>query len=151
MAPNVARWHIRFWVPLAPRRCKPKSMRAKRSSKELYSYTAQGQQDEATFRQGRGLKGTPPVGTPVRLTGYFLKCTGQMTGEEGRKVWRIAQCDPSCPLCSEPGALAVAVDEPKDWSGCDVPEAIKLARPWRHIAKRNLEDTTKRQKPQDYP
>ena len=102
--------------------------------------------------KGRGLKESPPIGTRVRLTGYFLKCTGQVVGGEGRKVWRIAKCSPDCVLCAGPKALAVAVDEPKDWSGYDdIDEEFKLAHPWRHIARVNLEDMSKRPKPQDYP
>jgi hypothetical protein len=41
----------------------------------------------------RGLKVAPTAGTKVRLTGYFLKCTGQVKGEEGSKRWTVL--DPS--------------------------------------------------------
>ena len=41
----------------------------------------------------RGLKVAPPAGTKVRLTGYFLKCTGQVKGGEGSSRWTVI--DPS--------------------------------------------------------
>ena len=37
----------------------------------------------------RGLKVAPPAGTKVRLTGYFLKCTGQQRGPEGLARWTV--------------------------------------------------------------
>lgn len=49
-----------------------------------------------------------PVGARVKLTGVFLKNTGQRTGEEGAKVWTTLE-HLSCPLC-ESGRF-VAVDE----------------------------------------
>lgn len=36
-----------------------------------------------------GLQTSPPVGARVRLTGKFLKNTGQHRGTEGTKVWTV--------------------------------------------------------------
>lgn len=43
----------------------------------------------------RGLKVAPPAGTKVRLTGYFLKSTGQVKGGEGSKRWTVLAPDAS--------------------------------------------------------
>lgn len=46
------------------------------------------------------------VGDCVRLSGKFLRNTGQVTGGEGEKVWTAVLC--ICPLCARD---FVAVDE----------------------------------------
>lgn len=62
----------------------------------------------------RGLKTAPPAGTKVRLTGYFLKCTGQVTGGEGSKRWTVLAAG-DCgfgDMCLCRTGRFVAVDEP---------------------------------------
>jgi hypothetical protein len=61
-------------------------------------------------------------GDRVRLTGAFLRSTGQHTGPEGLSRWRVVQCD--CGLCRRGGFTAV------DEQGEHGP---------RHIATANLE------------
>lgn len=88
-------------------------------------------------------------GTRVRLTGAFLRSTGQIAGGEGGKRWTVVEC--SCklcqgnpgPKCQDKGAWCfVAVDEPHacqiDPTGYeDVPEAERPK--FRHINANNLE------------
>lgn len=50
----------------------------------------------------------PAVGTRVRLTGEFLRNTGQIAGGEGQSKWTTVAC--SCGLCQ--GGRFVAVDQP---------------------------------------
>jgi hypothetical protein len=38
-----------------------------------------------------------PVGTRIRLTGKFLRSTGQAVGGEGQSVWIVRECP--CSLC----------------------------------------------------
>lgn len=47
----------------------------------------------------------PKPGDRVRFHGLFLKNTGQMTGEAGRKVWMVEHC--ACPPCAEGRWVAV--------------------------------------------
>ncbi len=75
------------------------------------------------------------VGTKVRLTGKFLRSTGQYTGGDANGKWLIVACD--CALCK--GGEHCAVNEPAldygQWD--DIP---KEERPrWRHFAAANLE------------
>ncbi len=87
----------------------------------------------------RGLLGRiPPAGTKVRLTGIFLKNTGQIAGGEGQSKWLIVAC--SCSLCKQ--GDFVAVNEPhlcqKDPRGYE--DLAPEDRPkWRHFAAGNLE------------
>jgi hypothetical protein len=71
----------------------------------------------------------PPIGARVRLTGAFLRSTGQIAGDEGQKVWRVLAC--ACVLCA--GGRFVAVDEPSVYAEPGEPRQ-------RHIAAGNLED-----------
>jgi hypothetical protein len=74
------------------------------------------------------MKTLPPVGTRIRLTGDFLRNTGQMTGGEGQSRWLTVACE--CGLCiGRHGSKFVAVNEP----GIDDP-----TRP-RHINLGNVE------------
>ena len=51
------------------------------------------------------------VGDRVRLTGRFLRDTGQMVGGEGRSRWTVIPC--SCGLCARTTKpFYVAVDAP---------------------------------------
>ncbi len=67
----------------------------------------------------------PLVGTRVRLTGEFLRNTGQMAGGEGQSKWTTVDC--RCGLCKT--GRFVAVDEPS----IDAPDRS------RHINADNLE------------
>lgn len=85
----------------------------------------------------RGLGRAAP-GDRVRLTGYYLRATGQMKSDDGRKRWTVLEC--SCGLCK--GGEHVAVDEPHDdeyrrliWG--DLPEAQRPK--WRHVSLASLE------------
>lgn len=84
----------------------------------------------------RGLAKAPPPGTKVRLTAYFLKCTGQITGSAGSDRWIVQAC--ACELCAS--GDFVATNEPLDTSSGyedQTPEWRKNAK--RHIAIGNLE------------
>jgi len=80
----------------------------------------------------------------VRLTGVFLRDTGQIAGGEGQNVWQVAEC--SCSLCSEwegPNAMPlVAVNERGGG-----PRQVA----WRHIAAVNLEVLGAPPRAADYP
>jgi hypothetical protein len=74
-------------------------------------------------------------GDVVKLTGTFLKNTGQRKGSEGAKKWTVRACD--CPLCSR--GEFVSTDE-KLSSGWFTAEEL-AADPsllWRHINKGNV-------------
>ncbi len=81
-------------------------------------------------------------GTKVRLTGMFLRNTGQIAGGEGQNVCTIVAC--ACRLCQpkDNRAAFVAVDEPHE-AQTDPRGYEDLApedRPkWRHINAANLE------------
>jgi hypothetical protein len=96
----------------------------------------------------RGLRVWPAPGTTVRLTGYFLRCTGQQAGGEGTKRWRVVRdCGvPGCTCHDErPGDLTasftlVPVDEPLPREGYeDVVSTRPDGRLMRHINAANLE------------
>ena len=78
-------------------------------------------------------------GTRVRLTGTFLRSTGQLAGGEGASKWTIVACD--CALCADrtPGWRFVAVDEP----GFDGGQ--------RHFNAANLEAIGSRPRAANYP
>jgi hypothetical protein len=82
-------------------------------------------------------------GVRVRLTGAFLRNTGQMAGGEGLSRWHVRACD--CDPCTD--GRMVAVDE--KWSSLSLhwtPEEI-AADPrlqWRHINTANLERAPQR-------
>lgn len=61
------------------------------------------------------------VGDTVKLTGKFLKNTGQRVGGEGQKSWVIVSCD--CAMCK---GDYCAVDEASQFGG------------QRHFLKANL-------------
>lgn len=97
-----------------------------------------------------GLKTKPAVGTAVRLTGAFLKNTGQQAGDEGAKRWKIVEC--GCGLCVL--GKHAATDEKHDdayrakmWG--DLPEAERPL--YRHVALSNLEIVGAKPKAEDYP
>jgi hypothetical protein len=71
----------------------------------------------------------PPIGARIRLTGAFLRNTGQIAGGEGGRVWRRVACD--CGLCQS--GRFVAVDEKSIYAEPGEPGK-------RHIAGGNIED-----------
>ena len=78
------------------------------------------------------------VGCRVRLTGDFLRNTGQVCGGEGQSKWNVVECD--CGLC-ETGDY-VAVNQPhicqSDPTGYeDLP--VEKRPKYRHINIHNLE------------
>jgi hypothetical protein len=98
--------------------------------------------------RARGLQARPAPGTRVRLTGIFLRDTGQQLGGEGQSVWRVMEC--SCLACAEwegPNACPlVAVDEPGTG-----PRRPRQKVRWRHIAAWNLEIVGAPPRAADYP
>lgn len=72
-----------------------------------------------------------PVGARVRLTGTFLRSTGQMVGEEGHKEWTVRMC--TCELCSSGRFVVVNEKSSVAWEDEGVIH-------WRHIAIANVED-----------
>ena len=86
-------------------------------------------------RYGRargGLHGPPAPGTRVRLTGSFLKSTGQQRGREGSKVFTVIGTSGDFVQVNEP------LDEEfrkKMWG--DLPESERPR--WRTINRANLE------------
>ncbi len=99
----------------------------------------------------RGLTGRiPPFGSKVRLTGIFLRNTGQIAGGEGQSRWLTVECP--CRLC-EKGDF-VAVNEPhlcqEDPRGFE--DIAPEDRPkWRHINAANLEVVGAKPRACDYP
>lgn len=103
----------------------------------------------------RGLRADERApGTRVRLTGIFLRNTGQIAGGEGQSRWNIVECH--CGLCTVrgDGFAFVAVDEPheaqSDPKGYE--DLLPEDRPkWRHINVANLEVVGGKPKAADYP
>lgn len=97
------------------------------------------------YGRARGLKSVPPVGTKVRLTGYFLKVTGQQRGEEGRKTFKV--------LGRSGDSWAIVDEEAVDWQSMFTPAEL-AADPtlkWRRIAIGNLQIVGAPPKAGDYP
>ena len=63
-------------------------------------------------------------GDKVKLTGQFLRNTGQVVGGEAFRQWTVVECE--CPICED--GTCVALDEPSHYD----PD-----RP-RHVLKVNL-------------
>lgn len=72
------------------------------------------------------------VGARVRLTGTFLKNTGQAVGGEGHKSWLVAECPCGCADERTAADGLVAVDE-----RATTPNDDGSPR-WRHFAWKNL-------------
>jgi hypothetical protein len=92
----------------------------------------------------RGLQVRPPVGSRVRFTGYFLKSTGQQTGDEGGKRFTVvADCGYGAHCaCHRDSGDQVAVDEQIEDQSLWYSDVVS-SRPdgllMRHIALGNLE------------
>lgn len=86
-------------------------------------------------------------GDKVKLTGVYLRNTGQIAGGEGRKTWRVVAC--TCDLCARGGFAAV--DEPPldygQWD--DLPEAERPKH--RHINLGNLQRVGAPPRAKDFP
>jgi hypothetical protein len=92
----------------------------------------------------RGLQSPPPVGARVRLTGAFLKSTGQHRGREGVSVWTVTGNDGDFVITNEPMDSTYV----KEMWG-DLPEAERPK--FRRINRFNLEIVGARPKAGDYP
>jgi hypothetical protein len=106
--------------------------------------------------QPRGLLSRPAVGARVRLTGVFLRNTGQQLGGEGESRWLVVACPcRGCDDWSGPNAHPlVALDEPheaqRDPRGYE--DLAPWERPrWRHVAACNLEIVGAPPRAADYP
>lgn len=101
---------------------------------------------------GPGLKTQPPPGTPVRLTGVFLRSTGQITGDDGRKRWTVQKCE--CSLCKS-GSFVATDEKHPDWYMQRLYSADEIATMphlrFRHFAIGNLEIVGAKPKAADYP
>jgi hypothetical protein len=78
------------------------------------------------------------IGDRVRLTGAFLRNTGQQVGGEGRNVWTVIK-HPGCNLCAD--HRFVLTNEPRQDDGMFTAEEL-AADPflkYRHINAANLE------------
>lgn len=79
----------------------------------------------------------PCVGDKVRLTGRFLRSTGQYTGEDAHRVWSVLSVD------ARHGSCFVVVDQERE------PDQLKAWTPeelaaepmlkWRRINAANLQ------------
>lgn len=67
------------------------------------------------------------VGDKFKLTGKFLKFTGQQTGSAGQSKWTAVEC--GCGLCKL--GDFVAGDERRD-------DALPDESPWRHFNRANV-------------
>ena len=76
------------------------------------------------------------AGDRVRLTGAFLKSTGQIAGGEGHTVWTVQACP--CSLCKS--GRFILTDEPRQDNGMFTPEEIAREPhlKYRHVAAGNV-------------
>lgn len=97
------------------------------------------------YGRARGLKSVPPVGTKVRLTGYFLKVTGQQRGSEGQKVFKV--------LGQSGDSWAIVDEELYDYKDTFTPAELAAdpSLKWRRIAIGNLQIVGAPPKAGDYP
>jgi hypothetical protein len=99
----------------------------------------------------RGLQAPPPPGTRVRLTGIYLKNTGQQRGGEGSSIWTVLPWEESG--FPGPGTREfVTVNEPQDGA---MYSDIKSTRPdgrfMRLINMHNLQNVGAKPQARDYP
>ena len=76
------------------------------------------------------------IGDRVRLTGAFLKSTGQFTGSEGQAKWIVQACP--CRSCAT--GTVVLTNEPRQDDGMFTAEEIAREPhlKYRHVAVGNL-------------
>jgi len=118
------------------------------------------------MKNPRGLRVWPGPGTVVRLTGYFLKSTGQQLGNEGLKRWKVVDnCGfPNCPcrrmVAGEstgsrshgPSFYLVPVDEPLPRERYeDIISTRDDGQFMRHVNAANLEIVGGKPQAADYP
>lgn len=101
----------------------------------------------------RGLAAKPPPGTRVKLTGIFLKNTGQQRGGEGSKVWTVlSDFESGFPGGGGLGADFVTVNEPQDPSFySDITSTRPDGQFMRKINTHNLQIVGAKPKAEDYP
>jgi hypothetical protein len=92
-----------------------------------------------TQEQKRAKKAKMLPGAKVRLTGAFLRSTGQIAGGEGHMSWLVQECN--CPMCQ---GEYVATNEPHYCQ--ENPEGFEDIAPeerpkWRHFHITNVEAT----------
>ena len=85
-----------------------------------------------------------PIGAKVRLTGTFLKSTGQQCGPEGLSVWTVVANDGDFVLVNEPHD-----EEYRKHMWGDLPESERPK--WRRINRANLQIVGAKPKASDYP
>lgn len=78
------------------------------------------------------------VGDRVRLTGAFLRSTGQIAGGEGRNVWTV-QAHPGCRMCA--GGDFVLTNQERSTPEEFTPEeyAADPLLKYRHLNAANLQ------------
>lgn len=74
------------------------------------------------------------VGDRIRLTGAFLKSTGQIAGGEGQAVWTVHACP--CRLCAE--GRFVLTDQPSTEEYTPEEYAREPHLRYRHINTANV-------------
>lgn len=76
------------------------------------------------------------IGDRVRLTGAFLRSTGQIAGGEGLSKWTVQACP--CRSCA--GGRLVLTDQPREDDGMFTPEEVEREPhlKYRHINTANL-------------
>ena len=76
------------------------------------------------------------VGDTVRLTGAFLKSTGQIAGDEGHAKWTVQACP--CRSCAS--GTVILTNQPREDDGMFTAEEIAREPhlKYRHIAAGNL-------------
>jgi hypothetical protein len=101
----------------------------------------------------RGLAVKPPPGTRVRLTGIFLKNTGQQRGGEGSSIWTVIPDSESGFPGPQLGGDFVTVNEPvadqSMWA--DIQSTRPDGRFMRKLNIHNLQIVGAKPKAEDYP
>jgi len=98
-----------------------------------------------------GLKAVPPPGTKVRMTGIFLKNTGQHRGREGASRWTVLPWEQSgFPGAPSPDMVVVNQPEDPSWYS-DIRSTRSDGQFMRRIHKGNLEIVGAKPKAEDYP
>lgn len=79
-------------------------------------------------------------GDKVRLTGKYLRNTGQYKGSEGMARWIVQACKAATPCRMCAGGVYILTNEPADTAGLTAEDLVQApcAR-WRRINAANLE------------
>jgi hypothetical protein len=98
-----------------------------------------------------GLKELPAPGTRVRLTGIYLKNTGQQRGGEGSSIWTVLPWSESG-FPGRPNDSFVVVNEAQDGAMySDITSTRPDGKFMRMINKANLQIVGAKPKAADYP